>query len=201
MRIIGITGGAGAGKTLLMTYIKERYACRILLADEVAKALQQPGEVCYEQIVNLLGKDIIGLDGTIIPSKMAERIFRDKELLKAVNTIVHPAVKQYIMEEIRKEANRGESAFFFLEAALLIECGYMGIVEEMWYVYAREEVRRKRLKESRGYSEAKIDSIMQSQLPENTYREHCGFIIDNSGEAAYAYEQIDNKMGEYLWKM
>ena len=103
MRIIGITGGAGAGKTLLMTYIKERYACRILLADEVAKAQQQPGEVCYEQIVNLLGKDIIGLDGTIIPSKMAERIFRDKELLKAVNTIVHPAVKQYIMEEIREE--------------------------------------------------------------------------------------------------
>lgn len=200
MRIIGITGGAGSGKTLLMNYVKEHYACCVLLADEAAKALQRPGEVCYERIVDLLGRDITGPDGAIVPAKMAERIFRDRELLEAVNAVVHPAVKQYILEEIRKEEKKGEAAFFFLEAALLIECGYLGIVEEMWYVYAGEEVRRKRLRESRGYSEAKIDSIVHAQLPEDTYREHCGFVIDNSGEAAYAYEQIDKKMGEYLWK-
>ena len=70
----------------------------------------------------------------------------------------------------------------------------------MWYVYADENVRRKRLKDDRQYSDSKTDSIFRAQLPEETYRAHCDFVIDNSGDITYAYEQIDKKMGEYLWK-
>jgi len=200
MKVIGITGGVGCGKTLLMHYLKEHYKCRILLADEAAKELQRPGGACYGQIVSLLGKEITDADGVIVPERMAQRIFRERELLEAVNAVVHPAVRQYIVEEIEKEREKGEADFFFLEAALLIECGYTDIVEEMWYVFAEEGVRRQRLKAARGYTDAKIDGILQAQLPEEKYRECCGFVIDNSGEAARAYEQIDHKMGEYVWK-
>lgn len=200
MRVIGITGGVGSGKTKLLQYIKEHYNCRILLSDDAAKQLQEPGEKCYAQIVELLGQDILQEDGHICKTKMAERIFADRSLLTAVNEIIHPAVKEYILQEIKKEQEDGKIDFFFLESALLIECGYESIVEEMWYIYAKEDVRRKRLKAGRSYSDEKIDSILRSQLPEEVYREHCRVLIDNSREEAYAYEQIDRKMGDYLWK-
>lgn len=200
MRVIGITGGVGCGKTMLLQYIKEHYNCRVLLADDAAKRLQEPGELCYERIVGLLGKEILQEDGHICKARMAERIFADDALLAAVNAVVHPAVRDHVVREIEAERRKGSIDFFFLEAALLIECGYETIVEEMWYIYAKEAVRRERLKAGRAYSDEKIDSILRSQLPDSVYREHCRVVIDNSGEAAYAYEQIDKKMGDYLWK-
>ena len=90
--------------------------------------------------------------------------------------------------------------FFFLEAALLIECGYDAIVDEMWYVYADVEQRRKRLRAGRGYSDEKIDSILAAQMSDQDYRSQCDFVLDNSRDVTYAYDQIDKKMGEYLWK-
>ncbi len=200
MKIIGITGGVGSGKTMLLKYIREHYNCRILLADEVANQLKEPGEACYEEIVALLGTEVLEKDGRICRNRMAEKIFQDKGMLQAVNVILHPAVKRYVLQEIKKEKEREKLDFFFLEAALLIEDGYDRIVEEMWYIYADEQVRRLRLKKDRGYSEEKIDSILRSQLSEENYRKHCSTVIDNSRELTYAYEQIDKKMGEYLWK-
>ncbi|MFR6332735.1 MAG: dephospho-CoA kinase [Eisenbergiella sp.] len=65
------------------------------------------------------------------------------------------------------------------------------IVDELWYVYADEEVRRKRLKESRGYSDAKIDHIFHSQLPEEEFRRHCRRVIENNGDLQETCRQID----------
>ena len=59
MKVIGITGGVGAGKTKLLSYIAEHYNCRILLADEAANTLKEPGMSCYDQIVRLLGREIL----------------------------------------------------------------------------------------------------------------------------------------------
>lgn len=200
MKVIGITGGVGAGKTKLLSYIAEHYNCRILLADEAANALKEPGMACYDQIVRLLGREILNEDMTINRAKMAERIFADAQLLTQVNEILHPAVKAYILEQIKLEREKGLIEFFFLEAALLIECGYQKIVDELWYISAAEEVRRVRLKSARGYTDEKIDRIISAQLSEEDYKSQCDFIIDNSREEQWAYEQIDRKMGEYLWK-
>ncbi len=89
---------------------------------------------------------------------------------------------------------------FFVEAALLIECGYGALTDEMWYVYADEETRRKRLREYRGYSEERIDGIMSSQLSEEQFRESCDFVIDNSGTLAESFAQIDRKLEAFTWQ-
>ncbi len=200
MKVIGITGGVGSGKTKLLQYLAARFNCRILLADEAAGKLQEPGGVCYTGIVELLGEGILMPDGSIDRHAMAERIFRDETLLAAVNGLVHPAVRAYILRQIDEERQRGSVDFFFLEAALLIECGYDAIVDEMWYVYADVEQRRKRLRAGRGYSDEKIDSILAAQMSDQDYRSQCDFVLDNSRDVTYAYDQIDKKMGEYLWK-
>lgn len=196
MKIIGITGGVGAGKSQILTYLAERTTCRIIIADQVAHELEEPGKICYKQIVELLGTDIIDEDARIDRAKMAATIFADKELLMGVNAIVHPAVKKYITEMIAVEREKGRINYLFIEAALLIEDGYEEIVDEMWYIHTDEQVRRDRLKASRGYSDEKIDSIMQGQLSEKDFYEHCPVVIDNSGTLENVYRQIDEKLGE-----
>lgn len=198
MHTIGITGGVGSGKSAILAYIKEHYNCRIILADVAARHLEEPGEVCYAPIVALLGEDILQEDGTIQNTKMASKIFADKELLQQVNAIVHPAVKEYVRQELQKEAKRGVYDFFFLEAALLIEEHYDTILDELWYIYTREDIRRVRLMESRGYSEEKIHQIIEGQLSEELFRKHCSTVIDNSNAIEDAYKQIDDKLGAYL---
>ena len=201
MRIIGITGGIGAGKSQVLQYIRENYNCRVILADDVGNEVKLPGKICYNELVELLGDDILGEDGFIIREKMASKIFSDKELLEKVNAIIHPAVQDYILTEIEKEKNARNLELFFVEAALLIECGYGAHVDEMWYVYADEEVRRKRLRDNRHYSDEKITSIMKGQLKEEEFRKHCHVVIDNSKELEETQKQIDRILGDKQWKM
>ena len=198
MKVIGITGGVGAGKSAVLSYITEKYNCRIILADEVAHTVKEPGQACYQQLITLLSKDVLQSDGKIDKAKMAEKIFNSNELLEKVNAIIHPAVQNYIVEAIALERRENKYDFLFIEAALLIEAGYLDIVEELWYIYADESVRRARLKSSRQYSDEKIDAIMAKQLSEEEFRKHCKVVIDNSGALEASYEQIDRKLGEYL---
>lgn len=191
MRTIGITGGVGAGKSELLAYIEKNYNSRILLADTVGHLVKEPGQPCYEKLVALLGKEILFPDGQIDRKAMAEKIFADPELLGKVNGMLHPAVETYILEQIHLEQVRGTREFFFVEAALLIECGYEDKMDELWYIYADREVRARRLKASRGYSDEKIQEIMDSQLSEEEFRRHCQVVIDNSGSLQDAYRQID----------
>lgn len=200
MKVIGITGGVGAGKSAVLSYIEKHYHCRMILSDEVAHRVKEPGEICYDRLVELLSVNILTEDGRIDKKKMAEMIFSSETLLEKVNHIIHPAVKEYIISAIRTEREKGEIDFLLIEAALLIEDGYLEIVDEMWYIYADEEVRRKRLRRFRQYSEQKIDSIMEKQLTDEEFRKHCSVIIDNSKDLAEAYKQIDRKLEDYLWQ-
>lgn len=200
IRIIGITGGVGSGKTEVLSYIKGKYNCTVIFADEVAHKVQEPGQDCYGELVALLGANVLAEDGQIDRARMAEKIFVDGALLKGVNQIVHPAVKRYILDEIDREKGEGKIDFLFIEAALLIEDGYVNIADELWYVFASEDVRRDRLKSSRSYSDAKIDGILGSQLSEEEYKKHCKVWIDNGGSKQNTYEQIDKKLEEYLWQ-
>lgn len=114
-----------------------------------------------------------------------------EKLLAGVNAIVHPAVKKRILEMMADEERRGVNDYFFIEAALLIEDHYDTIVDELWYIYADEKVRRKRLKDSRGYSDRKTDDIMDSQSSDEVFRSYCSVVIDNSGSIEDTKRQLE----------
>ena len=197
MKIIGITGGVGAGKSEILSFIKKNYNCEIYLADQVAHKIKEKGEICYQPLVELLGEDVLDSDGEINKGKMASIIFADEEILKKVNEIVHPGVKEYILTKMEEAKEKGVVDLFFIEAALLIEAGYQDMVDELWYIYAKKEVRVKRLQDNRGYSLEKIEQIMNSQLAEDIFFKTCDFVIDNSGEIEDSYKQIRNKLRGY----
>ncbi len=200
MLFVGITGGIGAGKSEILKYIRKHYRCEIYLADDVAHLVKLPGTSCFDKLVELLGRDVLDADGQIDKKVMADKIFVDQELLRLVNAIVHPAVKEYLLNRLKVAEESGEVELFFVEAALLIETGYGELVDEMWYIYAEEVVREKRLREARGYSEDKIRNIMKNQLSETAFRKACDFVIDNSGELTDSYRQIDKKLEAYTWQ-
>ncbi len=191
MKIIGVTGGVGSGKSELLWHIKKHYSCEIVFADILAKELQEPGGAAYKPLIKLLGGEILREDGRISREKMAEKIFGNGALLKKVDGLIHPLVISEILSRKDAAEKSGEIPFFFIEAALLIENGFGKICDEMWYIYAKEEVRRERLIVSRGYSNEKIDAIMGKQLPEEAFRAACQVVIDNSGSFAESVRQID----------
>ena len=196
MMTIGITGGVGAGKSQILSYIEEHYNSKVIRADEVAQLLEEPGHECYDRIVALLGSDVLREDGSIDKKIMAAVIFNDKEKLAGINAIIHPEVKKYIIEQIQKEKKAEIIDFLFIEAALLIEEHYDEFVDEMWNIHTDIEIRSKRLAQSRQYSAERIANIMRGQLSEEEFRKHCSVVIINNGDLEETYKQINYIMGE-----
>ncbi len=193
MRFIGITGGVGAGKSAVLAHLRKQPRTRVMLADEIAHELMAPGTDCYERIrAQFASEDIFLPEGGFDRGKLAALIFSEEEKRKRLNAIVHPAVKDYVKSEAQAERERGGLQFLFLEAALLIEDHYDEICDELWYIYAREEVRKQRLMAARGYSEEKVRRIFSSQLKEETYRSHCSVVIDNNGTVEETFAQIES---------
>ena len=195
MLIIGVTGGVGSGKSTILDEIKKLYNCRIIKTDEIANDIKKPGELCYNKLVFLLGESILLPDKEIDKNKMAKLIFKNKSLLDEVNEILHPEVEKYIDRVIFEEKKNKNIDILFIEAALLIEVGYKDkFLDELWYVYADEPSRKNRLKESRNYSDDKINEILSSQQTDEGFRYHSDFVIDNSKTVDYAVSQIKDRL-------
>ena len=198
MKVLGITGGVGSGKTTILSYIEKQYGAKIIQADKVGHILMAVGGVCYEKIKELFGTDIIQENLEINRVKLGQMIFENEDMLKEINKIIHPAVKQYIIKQIEEERERRCVPFVVIEAALLIEDNYHAICDELWYIYASEAQRRFRLKRDRGYSKKKIDDIFKNQLTEEEYIKNTNLLIDNSdNNQANAYKQIEKGLKEH----
>ena len=195
MKVIGITGGVGAGKSEILKYLKEKYGAIVVEADKVGHLLMEPGGACYYTIVEKFGSSVLNGDQTINRSKLAKIVFASEALLGELNKIIHPRVKSYIVSEIAKERAYHRTKYFVVEAALLLEDHYDVICDELWYIHTDEKVRAARLKESRGYDDEKIASICANQKSPEEFRSGCHIVIDNSGDLTDTQKQIDEQLG------
>ncbi|MBS6398220.1 MAG: dephospho-CoA kinase [Clostridiales bacterium] len=193
MRIIGITGGVGAGKSTVLDYLREQYKAEVIQADEIGHEVMEPGEEAYGRIVELFGGEILREDESIDRSRLASIVFSDKEKLHALNGIVHPAVKEEILRRIETFRRAGRPCVA-VEAALFLEEKYDAFCHETWYIYTNEEQRRRRLESSRGYTSERIDSILRNQKSHQEFLARCQFVIDNNKTAEETRRQIDKRM-------
>ena len=179
MKIIGITGGIGTGKSTVLNILEKEYGAFIVETDKLAHQLMSPGEEAYQSTVETFGKDILCDDNTIDRGKLGSIVFNNKDMLCELNKIVHPAVKKYILEDIELKNKQGYVEYYVIEAALLIEDGYKAICDEIWYIYASQEVRIQRLIEGRGKDAEKWLQVIANQSSEDYYRRCCDVTIDN----------------------
>lgn len=141
MKVLGITGGVGAGKSTVLMYLKEHYGARVIQADQVGHLLQQPHESCYRRIVELFGTTVLNADGTISRPKLGAIVYTDPQKMARLNAIMHPSIRRWIKSEVEAEQKRGCVPFVTVEAALLLEDHYDEICDEIWYVHTDDAVR------------------------------------------------------------
>ena len=198
MIFVGVTGGVGAGKSSILTYLQNNYKCKILMTDNIAQDIKRTDEDCIRQMQEIFkDDDIYNQDGSLSNNKLAKVIFANKTKRDKLNAVVHPAVRKYVMNTYEEEKEKNELDFLVVESALLLESKFNELCDEVWYIYASEKERRKRLKLNRGYDNDKIDNIFKSQLKEEDFRRYSNFVIDNNGSTLKAYTQLDVMLKEH----
>ena len=196
MKVYGITGGAGTGKSEVIKMLQENFGGCVIMSDEVARELMQKGNISYQLIVEYFGRDILMDDGEIDRKKLADHVFNNKEALEKLNSMTHPYVKDEIRKLIAEAEASGECRFVALESAILLECGYEDICDEFWYVYTKPEIRRQRMKETRNYSDEKVGSVMRNQQPDEVFFKQCSFVIENNTTLSDVYDQLKEKLDQ-----
>lgn len=196
MKVYGITGGAGTGKSEVIKMLQQNFGGCVIMSDEVARELMQKGNISYQLIVEYFGRDILMDDGEIDRKKLADHVFNNKEALEKLNSMTHPYVKEEIRKLIAEAEASGECRFVALESAILLECGYEDICDEFWYVYTKPGIRRQRMKETRNYSDEKVDSVMRNQQPDEVFFEQCSFVIKNNTTLSDVYAQLKEKLDQ-----
>ncbi len=179
MRIIGITGGIGTGKSTVLHLLAEKYQAYIVETDKLAHSLMKPECPAYNKIIEYFGQEILLENREIDRKKLGRIVFLSEQKLAALNSIVHPMVKQYITTDIEQKRTEGLVDIYIIEAALLIEDGYKEICDELWYIYAEKEVRIKRLLAGRGGTREKWEAVIANQSSEEFYKKNCDKIVDN----------------------
>ncbi len=192
MKIIGITGGVGSGKSLVANILLEKYKAYIVNTDRIAKEQMEPGGISYLGVVEYFGPGILCKDGAIDRGKLAQIVFQDKEKRLKINQLTHPNVLMAVKKEVDTEKTRGIHPYFIIETALMIESGYASACDEVWYVYSSPETRRERLKQNRGYTDTMIDSIFSSQSKEEEFLHHFQIVINNNGKIDELEQQIEH---------
>ncbi|EOT24229.1 dephospho-CoA kinase [Eubacterium sp. 14-2] len=196
MQVIGITGGVGAGKSAILEYLEQNYRVKNLIADKIARMMMEPGSECYRKLLKFLPVEVYNEDESINRSALAAAIFTSEDLRKRVNDVMHPVVKEYILAQIEEQKRMGLLDFVVIEAALLIEDNYDEICDELWYVRTSEEVRKKRLMRSRGYTQEQVEQMFASQLSDEEYRKNCQVIIENNGTREETFYQVAQAIKE-----
>jgi dephospho-CoA kinase len=195
MRLIGVTGGIGSGKSEVLAYLEKRWGAKVIRLDDISRGLLSENGKCTQAAVELLGREIVMADGTLDRKLIASKILKDEKLRTGLDAIIHPEVKKETLRLVREYRKEG-ALVCAIEAALLIEEKYDEICDELWYIYASEKTRRERLIRTRGYSEEKIRQFFGRQLSEGEFRRHANLVIDNDGEFSETEKQIDKGLGK-----
>ena len=190
MKIIGITGGVGAGKSTVLDHLEKQYNACVLQADKIGHLVMEPGGICYGQVIALFGKQIIKNDKTIDRKMVSDVVFAHEEMRQKLDDIIHPAVKSYILDKIEEQKKAGYT-LMIVEAALLLEDHYDAFCDKVWYIHTDQEIRIERLMSSRGYTREKAENIIARQATEGFFLEHADNIIQNNGDLDETWRQIE----------
>ena len=197
MKVIGITGGIGSGKSLVAKIMIDKYGALFKNTDKIAKDQMKIGGISYQGVVDYFGKSILAEDGSINSSKLSKLVFNNKEKLQKLNDLTHPQVLEVVVNELNKLGASGEVKYAIIETALMIEAGFDYICDKVWYVYSPEDVRKERLMKERNYSEEKINSILESQSKDEDFRRRFSTVVENTGSIENLEAQIDNILDKF----
>ncbi|MFJ7678756.1 dephospho-CoA kinase [Peribacillus sp. NPDC097198] len=187
-QIIGITGGIASGKSSVSQYLRE-LGFVIVDADVASRAVVEPGEEAYLQLVKAFGEDLLLPDGSIDRAKLGSIIFHDQEKRLLLNSIVHPAVRKWMRQETEKALAAGAKTVF-MDIPLLFESKLTFMVERTLLVYVDESVQLERLMNRNALTETDALARIHSQMPLKDKKELADAIVDNNGNIEETKKQV-----------
>lgn len=192
MKVIGLTGGIGTGKSTVSKFLAELGAV-VIDADKVGHEVFRPGTEGWDDVVATFGKEVLNTAGEIDRKKLGAIVFNNPEALQKLNQIVHPRAYDLVKSRLDEYRQRG-AGVVVVEVILLIEAGWTDLVDEVWVVVASEDTVVKRLKQQRGMSEEEILTRIHSQLSTEERVKHADVVINNDGDI----DEVKAKVKE-LW--
>jgi len=180
MKVIGLTGGIGSGKSTVSRFLAELGAV-IIDADKVGHEAFKPGTELWREVVAAFGQQIVTPSGDIDRKKLGEIVFGNPELLSRLNQIMHPRMHRMVEARIEEYRRQGVMVVV-LEAALLLEAGWTSLVDEVWVTVATESTVLRRLEQRAGLSEQESLARIRSQLSSEKRAKHADVVINNEGD-------------------
>ncbi len=188
MKIIGITGNIGSGKSSVARLLEEKGAI-VIDADKVGHEIYAPGTEGWRELVANFGAGILSSDGTVDRKKLAGMVFDNPEAVARLNRILHPLIRKEIEKRIQSLRQKGVK-IAVIEATLLIEAGWRDMVDELWLVTAPAETSIKRLK-ARGLSESEALARLAAQPPPEKKAPFATLILSNEGTLEELKAKVD----------
>ena len=179
MLLVGLTGGIGSGKSTVAAMLAERGAV-VFDADVLARRAIAPGTPGHDRVVARFGQGVVGPEGSVDRTALAEIVFSDPEARRALEEIVHPEVFRLLA--VGAERYRGTDAVVVFDAPLIIEAGQVDLFDVIVLVTAPAEERIRRIVEARaGMSKDGVRQRIAAQLPDEDKTRHVDAVIENHG--------------------
>lgn len=196
MFCIGLTGGIGTGKSTVSAYLA-RLGYRIIDADKISHQVTAPGSPLLPRIEEAFGSCVMTEKGELDRQAMAALVFADPEKKALLESIVTAEVKHIIEARKQELKAAGEKGLVFFDIPLLFEYGCEGLCDAVWTVSAEEEVRIRRVMARDGAVREHVLARIASQMPQEEKESLADEVIDNSGDLAGLYDQIDALLERY----
>jgi dephospho-CoA kinase len=180
VRLIGLTGGIGSGKSSVAAMLADRGA-HVIDADRVGHEVYRPGTDGFTRVVEAFGREIVGPDGTIDRRRLGAVVFADPEALARLNAIVHPLIREELGRRVADALAADPDRVVVVEAAILMEAGWH-FFERVWVVVVDPETAIDRVVASRGLSRDDVARRIDAQMSNEARRARADVVIDNGGD-------------------
>jgi dephospho-CoA kinase len=185
---LGLTGGIASGKSAVAAMLRD-LGFVVLDADSLAHTLIEPGQPAYGEVVAEFGPDILEPNGRVDRRKLGALVFASPEKLRRLNAIVHPRVRDSLLAQVEELRRQGRQPVVFVEAALLVEAGYLPHLDGLVVAWCRPEQQIERLR-ARGMSEEEARRRISAQMPAAEKLKHATHKIDCSGTIEATRKQV-----------
>ena len=189
MKVIGLTGGTGSGKSVVSKSLAEAGAV-IVDADKIAHEIILKGEPAYQEIIEYYGTGILDEEGSIIRKKLGEIVFNDKEKLAFLNQCTHKYITAEVKKQIAEAKEEGTATAIIVDAPLLLEAKLETVCDLVWVVYAEPEVRAQRVMARDGITYELAKARIANQKSWEEYKAAADAVIDNSKDISYLEGQL-----------
>lgn len=189
MRIIGLTGGIGSGKSTVAEMLRER-GIPVVDADQVSREIVEPGQPALKELASAFGDEILTDAGDLNRAALAKKAFSSQENTDLLNSITHPAIRAEVRSRFAQLEEAGHKAAVY-DMPLLIEQGLNEQVDLTIVVDVDAEERVRRLVDKRGLDEADARNRIARQIDDDTRKSVADVIIDNNGALEELETQVD----------